>query len=143
MTKIFNLRNQLLHFGPRIPIDSNKLYFISQNPLKESRTDIIKMAVNFFSKTYCIVSCSIFKDCLDLDFHDMTSQILSILIDFIQDCAIHCILLWIVFQVICTLICDSASYMASIETVHKEKIHPSNMTHCFARIQRAGFRHTC
>ena len=28
---------------------------------------------------------SIFKDCLELDVHRMTSQILSILIDFIQD----------------------------------------------------------
>ena len=53
---------------------------------------------------FCIMSCSfslhsfklndldkyllspcIFKDCLELDVHDMTSQILSILIDFNED----------------------------------------------------------
>ena len=28
-----------------------------------------------------------FKDCLETDVHHMTSQALSILIDFIQDCA--------------------------------------------------------
>ena len=33
---------------------------------------------------------SIFKDCLELDAHDMTSQILPILIDFTQDRAVTC-----------------------------------------------------
>ena len=56
----------------------------------------------FFSKIFCVMSCSfrfkvsndlqkylprysIFMDCLESDLHHMTSQILSILIDFIQD----------------------------------------------------------
>ena len=41
---------------------------------------------------------SIFNDCLEQDAHDMTSQILSILIDFTQDRAISCTIFWIVFQ---------------------------------------------
>ena len=42
---------------------------------------------------------STFKDCLELDVHDMTSQILSILIDFTQDCAVTCAIFLIVFQI--------------------------------------------
>ena len=72
--------------------------------MKGPGTDIIAMATNFFSKIFCIMPCSflsafkvssdldkylprhsLFKDCLESDVHHMTSQILSISIDFIQD----------------------------------------------------------
>ena len=79
-----------------------ELCFISWYPLKGPGTDIIAMTINFFQRSfawYLVVSAfkvsndldkylprhSIIKDCLESDVHHMTSQILSILIDFIQD----------------------------------------------------------
>ena len=70
--------------------------------LKGPGTDIIAMTTNFFQRSLaqCLVASvfkvsndldnyllthSIFKDCLVSHVHHMTSQILSILIDFIQD----------------------------------------------------------
>ena len=70
--------------------------------LKGPGTDIITMTTNFFHR--CFAQClavsafkvsndsdkylprhSVFKDCLESDVHHMTSQILQILTDFIQD----------------------------------------------------------
>ena len=65
-------------------------------------TDIIAMTTNFFQRSFaqCLVVSafkvsndsdkylprhSVIKDCLESDVHHMTSQILSILIDFIQN----------------------------------------------------------
>ena len=79
-----------------------QLCFVSCYPLKGPGTDIITMTTNFFqrSSAQCLVVSafkvsndldkyllrhSIIKDCLESDVHHMTSQILSILIDFIQD----------------------------------------------------------
>ena len=42
---------------------------------------------------------SIFRECLELDVHHMTSQILSILIDFIDDRAISRTIFSVVFQI--------------------------------------------
>ena len=42
---------------------------------------------------------SIIKDCLESDVHHMTSQILLILIDFIQDLALFVPLFSVVFQI--------------------------------------------
>ena len=70
--------------------------------MKGPGTDIIAMATIFFKdllRIGLVVSAfkvsndlekylprhSIFEDCLDSDVHHMTSQILSILIDFIKD----------------------------------------------------------
>ena len=70
--------------------------------MKGPETDIIAMGTNFFQRSLalCLVVSafkvsndldnyllrhSIFKDCLASDVHHMTSQFLSILIDFIQD----------------------------------------------------------
>ena len=70
--------------------------------MKGPGTDIIAMTTNFFQISFaqCLVVFafkvsndsdkylprhSIIKDCSESDVHHMTSQILSILIDFIQD----------------------------------------------------------
>ena len=42
---------------------------------------------------------SIFKDCLESDVYQMTSQILSILIDFIKDRAVSRNIFSVVFQI--------------------------------------------
>ena len=47
---------------------------------------------------------SIFKDYLESDVHDLTSQILSILIDFTQDRTVICIIFLNLFSRLLTLI---------------------------------------